>query len=77
MNSTMIPTEQHVHLDLDLDMLHKFHYRSRGRTDIELCSTAAIPSPSLAVMSFLFGLSDRRLSRNQCPASAKSSSRLA
>ncbi len=31
MNSTMIPTEQHVHLDLDLDVQHKFQYPSRGR----------------------------------------------
>jgi hypothetical protein len=27
----MIPAEQHVHLDLDFDVLHKFHYRTRGR----------------------------------------------
>lgn len=31
MNSTMIPTEQHAHLELDVDVQHKFHYRSRGR----------------------------------------------
>lgn len=31
MSQTMIPAEQHIHVDLDFDVQHKFHYRSRGR----------------------------------------------
>jgi hypothetical protein len=31
MSQTIIPAEQHVHLDLDFDVQHKFHYRTRGR----------------------------------------------
>jgi hypothetical protein len=30
MNQIMIPTEQHVHVDLDLDAQQMLHYRSRG-----------------------------------------------
>ena len=31
MNPIMIPTAQHVHVDLDLDTQQTFHYRSRGQ----------------------------------------------
>lgn len=31
MNTTMAPAERHVHVDLDMDPEHQFHYRSQGR----------------------------------------------
>jgi hypothetical protein len=31
MNTAPAAAEQHVHVDLDLDPEHKFHYRSQGR----------------------------------------------